>query len=574
MSRNDISRRSFFATAGMAGLTLGALGSIGALGNEKTAFADEAAASGSTALSENEYLNIFGDETGHIPVRKAEWTKLSGPIGFESRAIDASEIARTDTCDFLVIGCGISGMMAMLKAAEEGASVIGIEKMAQGRNSWESVGGFNTKLQQEANNVPDPAEYVEAIMRASDWRARADVVWGFVNQSGEAVDFFSDMLAKAGKGVTLRSTQQPPSPYGVDVIQAEHKITLPEDVEWNTWLTGPAAFDSLLTTAATYSNLDIRYNTAGVQLTHDDAGRVTGAIAKDAEGYYAIEASKGVLLATGGYEANPQMMQALIRPEEFHNACVYAPGTGPTGDGHMMGLAVGAQMEPTPHTVMSFRSGLPDAPLDSSSVSACFPTSIWVNHQGRRFINESLPHNFVANAINTQGASGKNVWFLFDSAVVSKTAESTPDLLEDIEACKEKGWLVEGATIAELAEAMEVDPAELEKTISTFNGYFDAETPQDLEFRRQMEKAVPIKEGPFYACVHVSKILVTVSGLIINDHAQVLDGNEKVIEGLYAAGNASGGMFAVSYPRHLPSTSVGRCVTYGYVAAKHALKGE
>ena len=85
--------------------------------------------------------------------------------------------------------------------------------------------------------------------------------------------------------------------------------------------------------------------------------------------------------------------------------------------------------------------------------------------------------------------------------------------------------------------------------------------------------AQKIQTGPFYACKHNSKVLVNVSGLIINEHAQVLNDNEEAIEGLYATGNASGGMFSISYPRHLPATSVGRAVTFGYVAAKHAIKG-
>ena len=67
---------------------------------------------------------------------------------------------------------------------------------------------------------------------------------------------------------------------------------------------------------------------------------------------------------------------------------------------------------------------------------------------------------------------------------------------------------------------------------------------------------------------------MTVSGLIINENAQVLNENDEVIEGLYATGNASGGLFSDAYPRHLPATSTGRAVTFGYVAATHALKGE
>lgn len=86
--------------------------------------------------------------------------------------------------------------------------------------------------------------------------------------------------------------------------------------------------------------------------------------------------------------------------------------------------------------------------------------------------------------------------------------------------------------------------------------------------------ALPVKRGPFYSMTCSATFLTTVSGLIIDEKCRVLDTSGDVIEGLYAGGNASGGMYSDVYPRHLPSTSVGRAATFGYVAARHATKGE
>lgn len=404
MEHADFSRRSFLKGAGLAGLTAGIFGA-GELAAPRVAVAAEAA----DAKGLNTYQKVFGENTNYIPVQKAEWDQLDGFVAYDAKEFSDSEIAHTDECDFLVIGQGLGGTIAALKAADEGANVIALEKMNRGRNTWESVGGYNSKLQQEIDNVPDPAEYVEAIMRSSYWRARPDVVWGFVNQSGEAIDFMNDMLEKAGKGVTLYSTVQKETGYGFDTIQAEHKLKFPDNVKWNTWWRGPVAFDSLETTQKMYDNLDVRYNTAAVQLTKDESGRVTGAIAKNADGYYKVAASKGVLLATGGYESNPNMVESWCRPEDYKGCCVYAPNSGNTGDGHMMGLAAGAQMDPLPHTLMVFRSGLPGRVMDASMVSKCFTSSIWTDFKGRRFVNEKLPHNCVANAISEAGISGKPV---------------------------------------------------------------------------------------------------------------------------------------------------------------------
>lgn len=571
MSRADVSRRTFLKGAGLAGLTAGVLGASELIASPPKAMAAEP----DSGQGLNKYQTIFGDSTNYIPVKKAEWNQLDGFVAFDDKEFADSDLSRTDTCDFLVIGCGIGGTTASLKAADDGMSVIAIEKMNRGRNTWESVGGYNTKMQQEIDNVPDPALYVEAVMRSSYWRARPDVVWGFVEQSGEATDFMNDMLIKAGKGVSLYSTVQKETGYGFDTIQAEHKLKFPDNVKWDTWWRGPVAFDSLETTAAMYDNLDVRYNTAGVKLEQGESGRICGAIAKDKNGYYRIEASKGVLLATGGYESNPQMVESWCRPEDFNGCCVYAPNTGNTGDGHMMGLAVGAQMDPLPHTLMVFRSGLPGRVMDGSMVSKCFGPSIWVDFKGRRFVNEKLPHNFVANAISEANISGKPVWFVFDQSIVDGVKDTTGKLVADIEDGKARGELVQADTIEELAKAMGADSDTMKATVDTWNSYFDAEEPVDLRFRRNLKSAAQaIKTGPFYACKHNSKVLCSTSGLIINEHAQVLNNDEEVVEGLYATGNVSGGMFSVSYPRHLPATSVGRAVTFGYVAAKHAMKGE
>ena len=569
MKQPGMSRRSFLFGMG-SGLAAGAIGA--------SALSTPAAVAAETTAEENPYLtSVFPkDETAYLPVEKFEWTKLEGPIGYEDRQIAASEITRTDTCDFVVVGCGISGLTAMLRAAEYGVKVIGLEKMNRGRNTWESMAANHTKLQAEAGNSADDAAWAEAMLAAGHWRQRTEVLWSFINNSGEAVDFVDEMIRKAGKGVQLYNTTQGPSTYSfIPVVQVEHKVKVPEDAHWNSWWTGAVATDSLLTTAATYDNLEIRYNTAGVQLIQKD-GRVTGIIAHDKDGYYAIEAKNGVLLSTGGYEANPGLVQAWLRPEDvnYGNCCIYAPCQGPTGDGHMMGLALGASMDPIPHVAMMFRSGLPDSVMDSSGVSTVFAGSIWVDHNGRRFTNESLPHNYAANAINAHATHGHPVWFIFDKGMVDRSLTRRPDLVEEIDKLKARNIAVEGATIADLAKAMGADAETLEKTITTFNSYFDEEEPTDKMFRRNMKNTAPIKDGPFYAVQHTSKFLCTGSGLTVNENWQVLDREEKVIPGLYASGNTSGGIFAVDYPRHLPSTSIGRCVTSGYVAAKHANKGE
>ncbi len=119
---------------------------------------------------------------------------------------------------------------------------------------------------------------------------------------------------------------------------------------------------------------------------------------------------------------------------------------------------------------------------------------------------------------------------------------------------------------------------------------FEMDSPTDLAFRRDLVSinpvvkaftegkvqagALPVKKAPFYSMTCSSTFLTTVSGLIVDEWCRVLDTKGDVIEGLYAGGNVSGGMYSDVYPRHLPSTSVGRAATFGFVAARHALEGE
>ena len=565
-----VSRRSFLKGAGAAGL---AASVFGATGVAQLAFADDAPETAS-APQENEYLSIFGGEVSYLPVRKAEWSVESGPIGYEGREIAEEEISRTDECDFLVIGCGVSGIMGALEAAEHGAKVIAIEKMSKGRNMWESIGGCGSKSQAELNNTPDPAQYVEEILKASYWRARPDVAWSFVNNSGEAIDFMQDMLDKSEYGIKIQNTIQKESPYGFTVIQGEHKFEIPEKFNWTSWVTGPVVMSALTSVAEEHENIDLRLLTAGVQLTQDESGKVSGAIVKDGSGYYRINAAKGVLLATGSYDANPAMMQAWTRPEDYATSSSWNPCLGTTGDGHMMGLKVGADMDPVPHAVMNFNYGTPAQFLDIPGIFTCAALGIHVNASGKRFVNEGLEMNFVSNAINAQPGFGKNCWILFDQTIMEIQKASDPNTQATIDDYTEKGWLISAESLSDLAGKIDVSADSLENTVATYNSYFAAEAPSDLEFRRDLSSAAPLAEGPFYALTTNSTVLAVGGGLMINENAQVLDSSNSPIEGLYAAGNASGGMFSGTYPRNLPATSVGRSATFGYVAARHATKGE
>lgn len=143
MGGMDFSRRDFLRGAGAVGLASGAFGIFGGAG---LAFADDTAASEEAV---NAYQAIVPDETSLLSPKKVACPGPRGPIAFEDREIAPSEIASTEECDVLVIGAGIAGLTASLKAAEEGASVICIEKMTKGRGCFECFGAYDAQCQKE-----------------------------------------------------------------------------------------------------------------------------------------------------------------------------------------------------------------------------------------------------------------------------------------------------------------------------------------------------------------------------------------------------------------------------------------
>ena len=547
----EMNRRSFVITAAATASTIAAGSTI--------AFADDAA-----GVEGVDYVAALGDGMRGMPVADKGWPLFDdyeSPVAFEARQIGADEIAETLECDVLVIGGGVSGLMAAAKAATDGAQVVCVEKMDSGRNQWESVGGYNSFSQKEQGIEVNPAEYVNAIVTAGDYRVRQENVWSFINNSGAAIDFMQEVLDRSTSGIKIRATNEEG-----DVVKGEHTF---DNTGATSWLLGPFVMDALNEAIATYDNIDMRFKTAGVQLLQDGDGRVTGAIVKNMDdGTYAqVNASKGVVLSCGGYEMNPKMIEAWCRPEDFSTTSMSSTGTGSTGDGHMMGLSAGAGMDPLPHCTMSFGGGYPE----NGQFFHAFRNGIYVNARGERFVNEGLMFNFTASAINTNAYRG-GVWTIIDQSFIDAMAEKTgTDVMgTTVKDYTEAGWMVSADTVEELADKIGVDAGRLAATVEKWNGYFDEAEPQDAEYLRDLSSCQRFDTAPYYAVMTNSSFLVTVSGLTIDPDSRVLDKNEQPIVGLFATGNTSGGMFADQYPRNLPSTSVGRAVTTGFVAGRTA----
>lgn len=566
MEGTNVSRRDFLRGAGAMGVAAGALALAGGAGAEvPLAVADET--EGAVPA-----IAKLANETAWIPVQKAACPGPRGPIAFEAEAIPADSIAATEDHDIVVVGAGIGGLMASLKAAEEGADVVCIEKMTRGRGCFECFGEVNAKCQEGLDIKPQLL--LDELYRSAYWRTRPEPARTYVRRSGEATDFWQAMLDKGSNGFVITQVQEAPSTCGMpcltDLIPTElgfyDSPCLPPDAGVRSGYSGMYVCLEMQEVAKQYDNLDIRFETPGVQLVREGDGPVTAVIAKNADGSYVqLNAAKGVVIAMGGYDANPELMEAWTRPEDYASSSWWNPGWGTTGDGHLMGIQIGAQMDPCPQPVMNFRWGNPDSFYDARTWNAIY-FAILVNGDGQRFVREDLPFQSVSNAQNAQPDYGANCWEVYDETMMEGMDDAA------IEEFKAKGWLFEGATPEELAQACGVDPQDLADTIARYNGFFEKGVDED--FDRDLATTIPFSGKRYFALTTNSCVLATVGGLTIDENAQVLDVNNKPIGGLYATGNASGNFFAGNYPRHIPGTSIGRAITFGYVAAEHALKGE
>ena len=567
--KNSVSRRDFFKGAGVAAVAAG-FTATGAM-----AWADEEQLTTQASLAD-QYRNaadaLSAEKGNQMPFRQPK-----GPIAFEDREISASEIASTETVDLLVIGAGISGLMASLRGADLGAKVLCVEKMSKGRACFECFGAVNSKVRPDVDGT-SRLKLIDELHRSAYWRVRPQAINTYVDRSGEATDFWADILAKGSNGFIITPVEEAPNTNGMPDIPTELGFydtpTLPPDAGVRSGYSGMyVCLEMQDIAAANYPNLEIRNSTPAVQLVQDGSGKVTGAIVKNPDGSYSqIEATKGVILCTGGYDANPDMMKAWVRKEDYISSSTWNPGWGTTGDGHMMGLKVGADMDPIPHPVMNFRWGNPDSFYDARVWNPIW-YALNVNPDGKRYVNEDLPFQAVSNAQNAQVNYGAGCWQIFDSTMLGFSPEEialAEDAMAEFEA---KGWAHSASSIQELAEACGMNAEGLQETIDTWNASVAAGV--DSEFNRFIipEVTLPFTGPTYYALCTNSCILATVGGLMINENCQVTDVQGQAIPGLYAAGNASGNFFAGNYPRHIPGTSIGRAITFGYVAADHAVKG-
>ena len=316
------------------------------------------------------------------------------------------------------------------------------------------------------------------------------------------------------------------------------------------------------------------------RLVRSDDGRVVGVVAIVDGEAQTIRARCGVVLASGGFEWNPEFVRGYLGVSELRP--VSAPSN--VGDGLVMAQEAGALLGnmteawwfPTTGPGAQTYEG---APLYHVGTPRSEPGCIVVNAAGRRFVNEACCYadfGRTYRAFDSVSARQANerAWAIFDQTVRDRIelgdlrpGQPTPP------------WVAEGRSVAELAERAGVDPAGLADEVERFNGFVDQGADRDFERGTlwfegftsggpsRADALAPIATPPFYAVEIHNGVLGTNGGPRVDADGRVLSARGGVIDGLYAAGNVSACVFGPGYPAG--GATLGPAITFGYLAGRH-----
>ncbi|MEG0503775.1 MAG: FAD-dependent oxidoreductase, partial [Raoultibacter sp.] len=501
--------------------------------------------------------------TGCAPQSAAQADSASGKKTWtwEAAPDEIKSIDRTDTTDVVVIGAGMSGLSAACSAAEAGAKVIVLEKTGIANFRGIDYGAIGSATQLAAGiDIEDRKEDIlQEILRWGGHRGDYRVIKAWADNSAEALDWAAGMLSSHGIQIAPMPLEMQTIPnawyehFPTDAFQIiPTEALMAEGAEGGYEPPFAIGWAKAFTAYAEELGIEIIYNVTAEKLVREEGQPVTGVIYKDGSKHVQIDA-KSVVLASGGYGADTEMMDAFVPNHEadIHNITTPAHNTG---DGLRMGAWVGATIDPAPHCPMYFDEGV-EGLEHMPSIPLTRQPWLYINDFGERFCNEDMPYAYVCRAHDAQPRQMK--WALWDSKwetegpemgmVVCKDFRSPLHNPAEIEQFIADGTILSADTLDGLLDKMEgLDKEQAKKTIAHYNEL--CETGVDTDFRKRKQCLHTISEPPFYAVHSGTTLLITLGGLEIDETQQVLDAEKKPIEGLWAAGNCSGSFFFDDYP--------------------------
>lgn len=523
--------------------------------------------------------------------------------------------------DVVVLGTGAAALVSAILAHDHGAEVIILEKAAQIGGTTAFSGGvpwIPMNRHMKELGISDSKEQALTYLRrlTGGKEPNPDLLEVFVDNAHQMLDYlyehtplrfsipagfpeyYSNIAGSSKEGRSLD-----PLPFSLNelgewkdkvrnnpvfppltleeggAIGGIDYMKIAERMEENVVTMGRSLIASLFK-ACLDRGIQTFTETPGKELVLNEQGDVIGLRAEQGEENIYFGTRKGVVLASGGFEWNQELVKAFLKGYVTHPLSPQ----GNTGDGLIMAMEAGAALanmnEAWWYPAMQDPTiEYEDRILNIIGNGRNGANTIMVNKHAKRFVNEGtaymdLPKAFHAyDPVALEWPNEPPVWMIFDSQLKNK--EMVVTVLPDDPA---PDWMNQADTIHELAIQIGLDPYQLEATIHQFNQY--AKEGYDPDFGRGTAdfehfstrgggvsaSLGPIEQGPFYAVQIFAGTLGTNGGPRINEDGQVMNLHGRTITGLYAAGNAAMGVFGGTYPS--AGGTIGPAMTFGYLAGK------
>ncbi len=462
----------------------------------------------------------------------------------------ASAMASTreleSTFDWIIVGAGAAGLTAACLAAEFGVGrIVVLESEPVVGGSSIISGGLwaiaDTELQASLGVQDSEQKFEEDILTVGRHVNRKDVVREFVANNKIQYEWVRDVLKILPTGlVTGAGVRRAHAFNAKNLISALYQRALSLGVELYT---------------------GVRVN----QLVVDENGAVVGckALCAGRERYFSSR--YGVLLATGGFSRNQQMLVRFSPRMQYVNTIA---AQGCRGDGLEMGVAVGAGLADMQYLEGSY-AFIKNPSTISDMTLLPYYGAIVVNSSSRRFVDEALPYKQISQAVLNQ--EGGASWIVFDETIcrIAQKQAFEKHLWGSLKENSMPSYVYRGKTLSQVAKAAGLDSLELEKTVEKYNKQLGENMPVRGSSSVGDGHLSKIETEPFYVMPASVSLLGTYCGLAIDGKARVVNAHSQVILGLYAAGEVTGGFHGASF---IMGTAFGKAMTFGRIAARSVVQ--
>ncbi len=469
--------------------------------------------------------------------------------------------------DVVVVGAGASGLSCAVQAAKDGLSCAILEKEEHtgGSSAFaEGHAAFESDEQKKRGIEVTKDTAFNTYLDYSHWRADAPLVSRFVENAATTITMLREEVGVHYEDVTVTALDQPG-----------------ELTTWHLPEGEVARVIELLEAEARRRGVDVFLSTAATQILTDDNGKVIGLAAKDNDGQQVRLGAKAVVIGTGGFAANPEMLDKYTK-YGVGNQMINVGGQGNTGDGINMVLAAGGSEHNSIGCLLLFPL-MRDKTITSHTNCTGMQPYFWVNATGKRFIDEVVGMAFGNAGDITAVQPGAFYWSIIDQATIRHLVEdgneiglgiyvrnnelmiNLPTEIEADAADEGRTNVFKGETVEELAEKMGLDPSVVRAEVDAYNEL--CRNGEDTKFHKPAKFLRPVAEGPFFAIKMETGIMISMGALKIDERMRCLNGDGLPVPGLYSVGCDAGGLFGESYALPIPGSANGFALTSGWLAA-------